>query len=159
MKKLIYSEYWRKWTKYKMTIKDNNIYFPIDNSNGERYWGFVALSQIKQVCEIFNTTKILNEALIILHNTIEVFLTEDKREKNIEFIFLELEEAKNNDNKVIKEPMNFKKNKWNKSNGNEKKVLVPGMTAKNTLLSQTGIKSKEMQKTRVNKVPFSSIQQ
>ena len=69
----------------------------------------------------------LNETLIILHNTIEggnIFLTEDKREKNIEFIFLELEEAtrlkepkekpfppKNNDNKVIKEPMNFKKNK------------------------------------------------
>ena len=33
------------------------------------------------------------------------------------------------------------------------------MTAKSTLLSQTGIKYKEMQKTRVNQAPFSSIKQ
>ena len=74
----------------KMTIKNNNIYFVIENSNGERYSGFVSLSQIKQVCKAFNTTKTLNEALVILHNTIEggnIFLTEDEEEKNIELKF------------------------------------------------------------------------
>ena len=95
----------------KMSIRNNNIYLAIVKNNGERYSGLVSLSQIKQVCKAFNTTKTLNEAIIILHNTIEggnIFLTEDEVEKNIELkfaiklasgdfppfsIFLELEKA------------------------------------------------------------------
>ena len=177
----------------KMTIKNNNIYFVIENSNGERYSGFVSLSQIKQVCKAFNTTKTLNEALVILHNTIEggnIFLTEDEEEKNIELKFaiklasgdfppfsivLELEEATplkepkqeplppKNENKVIKEPMNATKKTTEankpiaKSNGNDKKVPGPGMTAKSTKLSQMGIKSKEGQKNLVNQAPLGSV--
>ena len=123
----------------KMSIRDNNIYLAILKKNGERYSGLVSLSQIKQVCKEFNTSKTLNEAIIILHNTIEggnIFLTEDELEKNIELkfaiklasgdfppfsIFLELEKATplkepkqepippKIENKIIKEPTNSTK--------------------------------------------------
>ena len=56
----------------------------------ERYINLITLQQLRDVCEIFNTTKTINEAAAILKNAIEnnlILYSEDEESGNVEIKF------------------------------------------------------------------------
>ena len=76
----------------RVSIVTDRICMLISNPKDlrERYINLITLQQLRDVCEIFNTTKTINEAAAILKNAIEnnlILYSEDEESGNVEIKF------------------------------------------------------------------------
>lgn len=75
----------------RLSIINNNISLNIRNNTGnEAYKALVSFSELRNKCKAFNSTSNLEEAIILLNNTIEagnIFLTEDEQGTSIDLKF------------------------------------------------------------------------
>ena len=75
----------------RMALEKKRIAFAIEKKEGQIFVALITLDQLKNVCVAFETSSSLNEAIEILHNTIEggrIYLTEDEQGSSIEIKFL-----------------------------------------------------------------------
>jgi hypothetical protein len=76
----------------RVSIVTDRICMLISNPKDlrERYINLITLQQLRDVCEIFNTTKTINAAAAILKNAIEnnlILYSEDEESGNVEIKF------------------------------------------------------------------------
>lgn len=82
----------KKHLALRVSLINNFISLIIKNMNNprEKYFNLIRLEQLRKLCDIFNETKTIMEALAILKNTIEIgniLVSDDEKAGNIEIKF------------------------------------------------------------------------
>ena len=82
----------KKHLTLKVFLKNNRVSMVIKNMDNpkEKYSNYIRLEQFRNACEVFDYTKTITEALVLIKNTIEdgrILLSEDEEARNIDIKF------------------------------------------------------------------------